>query len=66
MMDSEIYRHISKPSKAHDVKLKKRQKNIVKASTGVMETLNILIGNKSNENSLNKLSQNLNKNPMTP
>ena len=55
-MDSEIYHHISKPSKAHDVKLKKRQKNIVKASTGVMETLNILIGNKSNENSLNKLS----------
>ena len=30
MMDSEIYHHISKPSKAHDVKLQKHQKNIVK------------------------------------
>ena len=42
MMDSEIY---------HDVKLQK-QKNIVKASTAVVETLNTLIGIKSNENCL--------------
>ena len=49
MMDSEIYHHISKPSKAHDVKLQKHQKNIVKASTAVVETLNTLIGIKSNE-----------------
>ena len=49
MMDSEIYHHISKPSKAHDVKLQEHQKNIVKASTGVVETLKTLIGIKSNE-----------------
>ena len=49
MMDSEIYHHISKPSKAHDVKLQKHQKNIVKASTAVVETLNTLIGIKTNE-----------------
>ena len=48
MMDSEIYHHISKPSKAHDVKLQKHQKNIVKASTAVVGTLNT-IGIKSNE-----------------
>ena len=49
MMDSEIYHHISKPGKAHDVKLQKHQKNIVKASTAVVETLNTLISIKSNE-----------------
>ena len=49
MMDSEIYHHISKPSKAHDVKLQKHQKNIVKAFTAVLKTLNTLIGIKSNE-----------------
>ena len=49
MMDSEIYHHISKPSKSHDVKLQKHQKNIVKASTTVVETCNTLIGIKSNE-----------------
>ena len=48
MMDSEIYYHISKPSKAHDVKLQKHQKNIVKASTAVVGTLNT-IGIRSNE-----------------
>ena len=48
MMDSEIYHHISKPSKAHDVKLQKHQKNIVKASTAVVGTLNT-IGIRSNE-----------------
>ena len=48
-MDSEIYHHISVPSKIHDVKLQKHQKNIVKASTAVVETLNPLIGIKSNE-----------------
>ena len=48
-MDSEIYHHISKPSKSHDVKLQKHQKNIVKASTTVVETCNTLIGIKSNE-----------------
>ena len=47
MMDSEIYYHISKPSKAHDVQLQKHQKNIVIASTAVVETLNT--GIKSNE-----------------
>ena len=49
MMDSEIYHHISKPSKAHDVKLQKHQKNIVKAFRVVLKTLNTLIGIKSNE-----------------
>ena len=48
-MDSEIYYHISKPIKAHDVKLQKYQKNIVKASIAVVETLNSLISIKSNE-----------------
>ena len=51
-MDSEIYHHISKPSKAHDVKLQKHQKNIVKASTAVFFiglNTNTLIGIKSNE-----------------
>ena len=48
MMDSEIYHHISKPSKAHDVKLQKHQKNKVKASTAVVGTLNT-IDIKSNE-----------------
>ena len=41
-MDSRIYQQISKPRKAHDVKLQK-QKDIVKASTAVVETLNGLI-----------------------
>ena len=49
MMDSEIYHHISKASKAHDVKLQKQQKNIVKVSTAVVETLNTPTGIKSNE-----------------
>ena len=48
-MDSEIYHHISKAGKAHDVKLRKHQENIVKASTAVIETINTLIGIKSNE-----------------
>ena len=48
IIDPEIYHHISKPSKAHDVKLK-HQRNIVKVSTAVVETLNTLIGIKSNE-----------------
>ena len=47
MMDSEIYYHISKPSNAHDVQLQKHQKNIVIASTAVVETLNT--GIKSNQ-----------------
>ena len=41
MMDSEIYHHISKPSQTH-VKLQKHQKNIVNASTAVVEILNTL------------------------
>ena len=61
MIDSEIYHHISKPSKAHDKKLQK-QKNIVKASTAVVETLNTLIGFNSNEKlsskTLTELKQN--------
>ena len=48
-MDSEIYNHISKPSKCHGVKLQKHQKNIVKSFTAVVETLNTLIGIMSNE-----------------
>ena len=66
MMDSEIYHHISKPSKTHDVKLQKHWKNIVKASTAVVEILNTLIGIKFMKNCLHKLSQNLNKKPLTP
>ena len=66
MMDSEIYHHISKPSKAHDVKLQKHQKNIVKASTAVVETLNTLIGISPMKKCLYKLSKNLNKKPLTP
>ena len=66
MMDSEIYHHISKPSKTHDVKLQKHQKNIVKSSAAVVEILNILIVIKSNENYLRKLSQNLSKKSLTP
>ena len=50
MMDSEIYHHMSKPSKTHDVELQKHQKNIAKASTAVVKTLNTFIGIKSNEN----------------
>ena len=49
MMDSEIYPHLSKPSKIHDVKLQKHQKIILKASTAMVERLNTLIGIKSNE-----------------
>ena len=49
MKDSEIYHHIYKPSKAHDVKLQKHQKNTVNAFTAVVETLNTLIGIESNE-----------------
>ena len=49
MKDSEIYHRICKPSKTHDVKLQKHQKNIVNAFTAVVETLNTLIGIESNE-----------------
>ena len=49
LIDLEIFHHISKPSKAHDVKLQKNQKNIIKASTTVVETLNTLIGFNSNQ-----------------
>ena len=59
MMDSEVYHHISKPSKAHDIKLEKHQKNILKAST-LLLVLNPM------KNCLHKLSQNLNKKPLTP
>ena len=65
-MNSEIYHHISKPSKAHDVKLQKHQKNIIKASTAVVETLNFLIGIKSNEKLSSQTLQNFNKKPLTP
>ena len=40
-MDSEIYHHISKLSKTH-VKLQKHQKNIMNASTALVEILNTL------------------------
>ena len=49
MIDSEIYQHMSKPSKAHHVKLQKHQKNIVKVSTAVVETPNTLTSIKSNK-----------------
>ena len=49
IMDSEINHHISKPSNTHDGKLQKHQKNMIKTSTAVVETLNTLFRIKSNE-----------------
>ena len=56
MMDSEYYRHMSKPSKAHVVKLQQHQENIVKALLLVLSPI---------KNCLHKLLQNLNKKPLT-